>query len=196
MKARLSIFALACLAVTSNKLSAQTSGPVRFELGGGASFLTGNDRSYFKDGYNVLAGVAVQTPLPQLEVLGTAFYHGFGGKWKSDQVVVGAPDTLRLGDFSVLAGTIGARWRFIQPTSAARVRPYMTLGAGVYRIESEAELYGNRVNGADTKFGGTFGLGFDMPLGTSAAFVEARVHNVFTDAGSSRLYPVTVGFRF
>jgi hypothetical protein len=52
------------------------------------------------------------------------------------------------------------------------------------------------VNGSDTKFGGTFGLGLDAPLGSSAAFVEARVHNVFTDAGSSRLFPITVGFRW
>lgn len=190
------LLAAACLTLGASALHAQKPRPFQFELGGGASFLTGDDRNWWSDGYNVQAGVVIPTPLPQAAVLVTGFYHGFSGKNRSTQTYPGAPDTLFLGDFSVLAGTVGVRYRLTSPTSASRVLPYFTLGAGAYRIESKAVLYGNHVSGADTKFGGTLGLGLDFPLGATAAFLEARVHNVFTDAGSSKLYPLTFGFRF
>lgn len=177
-------------------LPAQVSRPFRFELGAGASFLAGDDRAWFHDGYNVQAGITIPTSLPQLTVLATGFYHSFSGKWKSDQVVAGAPDTLRLGDFSVLAATAGLQWRLNSQPTGSGISPYATLAGGAYRIESKAELYGNRVSGSDTKLGGTFGVGLSFPVGTTAGFVEARVHNVFTDPGSSRLYPITFGIRF
>lgn len=198
MSTRVAIIAVLGLLVTGARAaSAQAaSRPFTFELGGGASFLAGDDRAWFKDGYNAQAGVGIPTALPQLQLQGAVFYHAFGGKWKSDQVVVGAPDTLRLGDFSVLAATVGARWRMTNSTSTEAFRPYATVGAGAYRITSEAELYGRRVSGSDTKFGATFGLGMDISLFANALFVEARVHNVFSDVGSARLYPITLGFRF
>jgi opacity protein-like surface antigen len=197
MSRRHTFLTIACLLIAGARTTvAQTTRPFKIEVGGGATFLTGDDRTWFKDGYNVQAGVGIPGALPGLELLGTVFYHGIGGKWKSDQVVAGAPDTLRLGDFSVLAATAGARWHFLDLQSTMPVRPYATLGAGIYRIESKVELYGNPASGSATKFGATFGFGLDLPIATNALFIEARVHNVFTDAGSSRLYPVTVGFRF
>jgi hypothetical protein len=178
---------------------AQTTRPFSFELGGGASFLAGNDRTFYHDGYHVQAGISIPVSAVsrQLSLGANVFYNSFRGKGVSDQTVPGGPDTLRLGNFSVLAGTVSARWLFIDPTPVARgIAPYLTLGGGVYRIESEAELYGRHVSGSDTKPGATMGLGLAFPLAGTSAFVEARVHDVFTEGGSAKLYPLTFGIRF
>ena len=192
------LVAASCLALGfPRSVHGQIAHPLQFVLGGGASFLVGDDRKFYHDGYNVQAGFSMATPNPQLSVDATVFYHGFKGKGVSDQVVAGAPDTLRLGDFSVLAGTIGARWRLTDAArSASRLVPYLAFGGGVYRIESEAQLYGQHVSGADTRAGITTGLGLSFPLGASTGFVEARVHKVFVSGGSSNLYPLTFGVRF
>ena len=66
-------------------------------------------------------------------------------------IVTGAPDTLVVNDLSVLAATVNAQL-FTAP-AASQVRPYVLVGTGPYRVESEIEVYGQRRSGADTKLG-------------------------------------------
>jgi hypothetical protein len=75
-------------------------------------------------------------------------------------------------------------------------RPYVLFGPGLFRVEQEGVLYDQPVSGAQSRFGISAGGGVAFPVGPLAAFAEARVHNVFADGGSARLYPIVVGVQF
>ena len=171
----------------STPLVAQTSRPFQFGIGGGMTFVTGEDRDFYKDGFNVQGTVSVDVPSLQIAARFDLMYHRLAGK----EAAVG--DSLVLGDFSVLAGALSAVYAF---SPGASVRPFVSGGFGVYRSEAEAVLYGNPVSGSATDFGIVGGFGLQFTAGRVRPYVEARVHNIFGDGGSEQLYPITVGVFF
>lgn len=172
---------------------AQTPRPFRLGLAGGATFLGGEDRDFFHDGFHVAGSVRINVPAAQIGLRLEGAYSGIGGRNKSTQMTPGGPDTLLLGDFNVLSGTISASYDLAPPSPT---RPYLLVGGGIFRTEAEAVKYGQPVSGTATDFGLTAGLGLNFHLGGMAAFAEARVHNIFGDGGSARLYPLSVGVVF
>ena len=176
-----------------SRAQAQTPRPFRLAVSGGATLLAGEDRDFFRDGFNLAGSVRVNVPAAQIGLRFEAAYHGVGGRNKSDQTVPGGPDTLLLGDFSVLSATVAAAYDLVPPSPA---RPYLLVGGGLFRTEAHAVKYGQPVRGTATDFGVTAGVGVNFHLGTLSAFAEARVHNIFGDGGSARLYPVAVGVVF
>jgi hypothetical protein len=190
------LFALATGGVLgAATLSAQT--PVRpFTLGiaGGSTFVTGEDRDFYNPGYHVQGSVGVPIPGLSMALRVDAMYHHIGGRNRSTQTVAGAPDTLFIGDLSLLGFTANAQLYTGSPTSL--VRPYVIAGVGPYRIENKGVLYGQSVTASATKMGVTGGIGVTVNALVTRLFVEARVHNVFAEGGSARVYPLTVGFFF
>ena len=186
---------LALFAVGATPLAAQSvARPFTLGLSVGPTMVTGEDRDFYKLGYHLQGNVSVPLPAWSAAVRLEAMYHKLPGKHKSDQVVAGAPDTLFVNDLSVLAATVNAQL-FTAP-AASPVRPYVLVGTGPYRVESELEVYGQRRSGADTKLGVTGGAGLAFSLGATKAYAEIAVHNVFAEGGSARLYPLTIGFTF
>ena len=122
-----------------------------------------------------------------------AAYLGVPGRNKSTQTVPGAPDTLLIGDLSVFAGTLSAQ---IESSPSRAVRTYLTIGGGFYRLESKGVLYGQDVSASGTKAGVAGGVGVNFPVLGRRGFVEARVHNIFSDGTSARIYPLSVGILF
>jgi hypothetical protein len=163
---------------------AQTPRPFRLSLGGGMTFVTGEDRTYFSDGFNIAGAVRVNVPAAGIGLRFEVSYSDIGSK---DEMDMG--DTLVLGDFNVIGGTVSAMYNLGLP---APTRPYILFGGGMFRTEASATLYGTPRNGATTDFGVTAGLGMNFRAG----YIELRVHNIFGDGGSARLYPVTVGLIF
>lgn len=170
---------------------AQTPRPFRLGVSTGITFLSGEDRDFFRDGFNVQGLVTVNVPKLQIAVRGELTYNSIGGRNRSTQTMPGGPDTLRLGDFSVLGGTVSAVYHVSPPGRPARF--YILGGLGVFRTEAEATLYGQPVTGSETDLGLTGGFGLDFQLGGLRLFAETRLHNVFGDGGSGRLYPLIVG---
>ena len=176
-------------------LSAQS--PVRpFSLGiaGGPTFVTGEDRDFYKIGWHVQGSVGVPIPGWSMALRADAMYHRVPGRNRSTQTVAGAPDTLFIGDLSLLGFTANALLYTGSPTSL--VRPYIIAGFGPYRIENKAVLYGQAVTATATKMGVAGGIGISLNALVTRLYAEARVHNVFAEGGSARVYPLTVGFLF
>jgi hypothetical protein len=185
---------LLCAAAAARPAAAQSSRPFGFGVSAGPTFLTGADRAFYNMGYNGQLSVLVPIPAAGFTLRADAVYLGVPGRNKSTQTYPGGPDTLLVGDLSLFGGVVSA---VISPSAGSRaLQPYLNFGGGVYRVESEGVLYGQSVSGADTKFGVLGGVGVSFPLRKTRGFLEARVHNVFTDGGSSRVYPISVGLLF
>jgi hypothetical protein len=182
-------------AVSVGPLSAQTPlRPFTIGISGGATFVTGEDRDFYNTGYNAQGSIGIPLPGLSMALRIDAMYHKIPGQNRSTQTVAGAPDTLFIGDLSLLGFTANAQFYTGSPTSL--VRPYVIAGAGPYRIENKGVLYGQNVSASATKMGVTGGIGVTVNALATRLFAEARVHNVFADGGSARVYPLTVGFFF
>ena len=180
---------------TAAPLSAQM--PVRpFKLGlsAGPTFVTGEDRDFYGTGFHVQGSVAVPMPAWSMVLRADAMYHHIGGRNRSTQTFPGGPDTLLIGDLSLLGLTANAL--FYTGSATSLIRPYVLAGFGPYRIENKATLYGQPTTATATKMGVTGGLGMTVNALVTRLFVEARVHNVFADGGSARVYPITIGLFF
>lgn len=171
----------------SAPLAAQASRPLRFGVGGGMTFVTGEDRDVYKDGFNVQGTISLDIPSVQLAARFDLMYHRLSSKEQS------FGDSLVFGDFSVIAGALSAVYAF---SPGASVQPFVSGGFGLYRSEADAVLYGRPVSGSATDFGIVGGLGLQFTAGRVRPYVEARVHNIFGEGGSAQIYPVTVGLLF
>ena len=200
---RLLVTALA-VAAAAARLDAQTvtaapapipPRPYTFSVAGGTALVTGEDRDYYSPGFHLQGSVGVALPARyRLSLRADAMYERVPGRDRSTQRYPGGPDTLLIGDLSVLSGTVSAVYHVGGLQRA--VRPYVLLGPGLFRLEQEGVLYDQPVSGAESRFGVSAGGGVAFPVGPLAAFAEARVHNVFADGGSARLYPIVVGVQF
>jgi hypothetical protein len=181
-------------AAAPRSAAAQGHRPFDLALSGGPTFLTGADRGFYKVGYHGQISALVPIHAAGFTLRADAIYLDVPGRDRSTQTVAGAPDTLLIGDLNVFGGALSA---VVYPGSpSASVRPYLNVGGGLYRVESEGILYGQKVSGTETKFGVLGGVGVTFPVGRTRAFAEARVHNIFADGGSARIYPVSLGLIF
>ncbi len=117
-------------------LDAQTTRRVKFGVGGGVSFVTGEDRDFFNDGFNIQGSVIVNFPTQPVAARFDLTYQRLDGKGTG----TGAPDTLLIGNLTIFSGTLNA----VSYLASAQksVRPYLLGGLGIYRSEAEAVLFG------------------------------------------------------
>lgn len=186
---------LALLSVASSRnAEAQGHRPFDLALSGGPTFLTGADRGFYKVGFHGQISALVPIHAAGFTLRADAIYLDMPGRNRSTQTVPTGPDTLLIGDLNVFGGALSA---VVYPGSpSASVRPYLNVGGGLYRVQSEGVLYGQKVSGTDTKPGVVGGVGVSFPVGRTRAFAEARVHNIFADGGAARIYPVSLGLIF
>ena len=85
------------------------------------------------------------------------------------------------------------------------MRPYITASLGAFHVKGEADSSGVSVSNTQTRFGIDGGVGVKLGLGHAHGFVEARLENVYTEAGwnpavsslkNARFIPVTFGLSF
>lgn len=167
---------------------AQTARPLRVGVGGGMTFVTGEDRDFFKDGFNFQGRLQYNLPALPLGIRLDVMYHKLPSKDQS------SGDTLVVGDLDFIAGALNA----VYTLSAAQntLRPYITGGLGLYRAEAKGVLYGQDVSGSSTDFGITGGVGLSLRFSSLEAFAEARIHNIFSEGESAQMYPLVLGLMF
>jgi len=162
---------------------------VRVGFGGGVTVPVSDASDAFESGINGEAYVLVTLgSFPQLRFnLG---YQKFDLK--------SAVTTAESGSTKILSGVAGLSLDLIQ---SGPVRPYVTAGIGAFRVSSDFEGGGSAGDASSTEFGIDGGAGVAIRIGRLEGFVEARVQNVYTEAGltdvsSLRTVPVTFGILF
>lgn len=92
----------------------------------------------------------------------------------------------------LMFGTANAVLKF-RSSVAARLRPYVIGGIGVYSSKATGD---DAPEGSTTEAGINLGAGFDIKAGGAGLFVEGRWHNVFLEGDNLKFLPITLGVRF
>jgi hypothetical protein len=85
---------------------------------------------------------------------------------------------------SMLAGIVNGM--FALP--AAGLRPYLSAGVGAYNSKHDDQ--------SETDIGVNGGAGLQFGMFGMNAYLEGRLHNLFTEGASSRFIPISVGIMF
>jgi hypothetical protein len=178
---RKTLIGLATTAVmlTGVQLSAQSSKPVSLGIAAGAAIPVSTLSDSWSTGYNgtiVLGLSSVGSPLG-LRFEGS--YNKFIGR--NDNGVFNQPD------FTIIDGTANV----VYALPGVGITPYLIGGGGYYSLKKDLPNLSS-VN----KFGVNGGVGAMFPLSGFNTYVEARIHDVFTDVNSTWFIPVTFGIMF
>ncbi len=157
--------------------------PIAFGITAGATKAVGDGSDGINLGYH--AGALVQWNGPSLPVgiRGDVVYHRFSIK------DVDATS-------SITAGTVNLVYSFPMG-EGSQITPYVIGGVGYYHASFSCSSCGTGdTSSSDNKFGVNGGAGVTIPLSGFSTFIEARYHNVFTDGGSTKFIPISVGIMF
>lgn len=103
-------------------------------------------------------------------------------------------DSLTVGSFGAQAAIVSG---VLEPAShALPVRPFLSVGGGVYHMRSRGSQAGADASWATTSFAVVYGAGASFPLGRFRALVEGHAYNLYSGFSSLRVFPVTVGLQF
>jgi opacity protein-like surface antigen len=188
------VLALAGLAPAA---SAGTS-PLNLGFGGGITMPTNGTGDVLKNGFH-LRGLA-EFHIPELPF---ALRGALGYQKMNVQDALQAATATTNGESQILSGLAGVTFPLM---SSGPVRPYITASLGAFNIKGEAnDSTGVSVSNSKTHFGIDGGAGLKFAMGPTHGFVEARLENVYTEAGwnptasslkNARFIPVTFGFSF
>jgi opacity protein-like surface antigen len=171
--------------------SAAAALPVKIGFGGGTSVPVSDAKDAFKNGFHGQAMVMWNAPVLPLALRGSVGYTKLDLKSLAPGVE---------GNARILSGLANVSYGF----PVGPVKPYLIAGVGAFNLK--ADVAGVSAP-SETKFGIDGGAGVQFSLGGIAAFVEAKVQNIFTDQGLSTavgspqefktlLVPVTFGIFF
>ncbi|HEY4954189.1 MAG TPA: hypothetical protein VII02_04825, partial [Gemmatimonadaceae bacterium] len=90
-------------------------------------------------------------------------------------------------DYRIIDGTANV----VYALPGMGITPYLIGGVGYYSLKEDLPNFSS-VN----KFGVNGGVGAMFPLSGFNTYVEARIHDVFTDVNSTWFIPVTFGIMF
>jgi opacity protein-like surface antigen len=168
-----------------------SSRPVRIMLGGGATVPVGDFGKKYNDGYNLQGSLLFHFP-------------GFPVNLRTDVSYT----RLKLNDLlslysssysSASAELLGGLANLTVPLGVGPVRPYVMAGLGAFNVDP-AQVAAETVE-SSVSFAINGGVGVQLRLLGLEAFVETRVHNVFTDEGiidrkGIQMIPLTFGIIF
>jgi len=167
----------AAVMLTGVELSAQSMKPVTLGIAAGAAIPVGNFADRYNTGYNGTVALGLSSIGSPLGLRFEGSYNKFLGR---DDTGSNKPDR------RVVAGTAN----LVYSLPGQGVRPYLIGGGGYYGLKDEG------TNASVNKFGINGGIGAMFPLSGLNTYVEARIHDVFTDGSSTQFVPVTFGILF
>jgi len=176
---------------------ASASAPVTFGLGGGITMPTNGTGDVLKNGFHLRGLAEMHVPALPFGLRGALGYQKMNVK-----DALQAASGFTNGQSQILSGLAGMTLPLM---STGPIRPYITASLGAFHVKGEADSSGVSVSNTQTHFGIDGGAGMKFGLGRAHGFVEARLENVYTEAGwnpaatslkSARFIPVTFGFSF
>lgn len=157
--------------IVAAPMQAQWSPSVLVKLGLTAPI--GDPLENFKAGYHVGIGAEFSKPIAPIGLRLEADFHEM------------EHETLDT-DFRILAGIANLVF-----APSRRSGPYFLGGVGLYR-----GYYPDIEDSGETNVGINAGVGLTFGLTGFSTFVEARLHNVFSEGESQRIIPISFGVRF
>lgn len=157
-----------------------------FTLGisGGASIPIGDYGDVVNTGFTVAGHLGFQPDAVPFGLRVDGMYHRYS--FVNDNVD---------GSARIFGGTVNGMF-MSRGNSASTVRPYASLGVGLYNVGGSVEVGSVDVSDSETKFGLNGGVGLDFRLGTLGTFAEVRYHAIFTDESNTGIIPIVFGVRF
>ncbi len=200
MSTRVRLFLCAVSAVALTNVAAgqpadfgqgRSTRPVRIMLGGGATVPVGDFGKRYNHGYNLQGSLLFS-------------FAGFPINLRTDVSYT----RLKLNDLlslysssysSASAKLFGGLANLTVPLGVGPVRPYVMAGLGAFNVDP-AQVTTENVE-SSVSFAVNGGVGVHVRLFGLGAFVETRVHNVFTDEGiidrkGIQMIPLTLGVIF
>lgn len=183
---------LACLAPT-----ASAGSPITLGLGGGITMPTNDTGDVLKNGFHLRGLAEFHVPALPFGLRGALGYQKM-----NVQDALQAATSMTNGQSQILSGLAGVTFPLM---SSGPVRPYITASLGAFHVKGEADSSGVSVSNTETRFGIDGGAGLKFAMGPTHGFVEARLENVYTEAGwnpsvsslkNARFIPITFGFSF
>lgn len=165
----------AAVLLTGVQLSAQSMKPVTLGIAAGAAIPIGNLSDAFNTGYNGTIALGLSSVGSPLGLRFEGAYNKFLGRNANQP------------DRRIIAGTAN----LVYSLPGQGIRPYL-IGGGGYYSQKDDQANVSSVN----NFGINGGIGAMFPLSGFNAYVEARIHDVFTDVSSTQFIPVTFGILF
>lgn len=164
--------------LTGVELSAQSSKPVSLGIAAGAAIPISNLSDGFSTGYNGTVALGLSSVGSPLGLRFEGSYNKF----------IGRNDAFNSNpDYRIIDGTANV----VYALPGAGITPYLIGGGGYYSLKEDLPGLSS-IN----KFGINGGIGAMFPLSGFNTYVEARVHDVLTDNGSTWFVPVTFGIMF
>ena len=177
---------------------ASASGPLSFGLGGGVTMPTNGTGDVLKNGFHLRGLAEMHVPALPFGLRGALGYQKMDVK-----DALQAASGFTSGQSQILSGLAGVTVPFM---SSGPIRPYVTASLGAFNVKGQAnDSTGVSVSNSQTHFGIDGGAGVKFGMGHAHGFVEARLENVYTEAGwnpaaanlkNARFIPVTFGLSF
>lgn len=162
----------AAMVFVAPALHAQTS----LLFAAGATMPVGDFGDAVETGYHAIIGLGIKPPLAPIGARVEGMFN--------DNAFKGGADA----SFRILAATANVTYTAI-PTA------YVIGGLGMYNAKC-AGTCGVFGSASETDVGFNLGGGLNIPLTGLGVFVEARLHIVNSEGGSTKFLPITVGIKF
>jgi hypothetical protein len=175
----------AAVLLTGVQLSAQSMKPVTLGIAVGAAIPIGDFANAYNTGYNGTVGLGLSSVGSPVGLRFEGMYNKFLGR--NDIFFINGGPRANQPDSRVIAGTVN----LVYSLPGQGIRPYL-IGGGGYYSRKDDQANASSVN----NFGINGGIGAMFPLSGFNTYVEARVHNIFTDVSSTQFIPVTFGILF
>jgi hypothetical protein len=178
-----SFLAIALIAVGPFDAAAQSVlpfAPGRVSIAGGPTFALGDLGDVVDAGYHASLSAGVSVPLLPVGL-------------RIDGMFTQFPESDGDANFRVLSGSVNG----VVSIPSIGFSPYLIGGIGFYNSRFTADGEGPaRADGSTTDVGANAGVGLRVGLPGLALFGEMRLHNLFSDGGSTRFAPLSLGISF
>lgn len=165
--------------------AAQAQIATSFSIAAGATMPIGTTGDAFDMGYNAILGIGIKPPLAPVGVRIEGMYTQMMAK---DQGIFSGAD---IGT-RTLAGIANVT---ISGAGMAVPMGYIIGGLGLYNGScTGSDCLSSAESSTDMGF--NVGVGLNIPLTGFGTFVEARLHVVSTEGGSTKFIPITFGMKF
>jgi hypothetical protein len=166
-----------CVVLSSVSCAAVGERPINLNLAGGVALPLGSFGETASTGWHGLVGIGYSSRMQPIGLRLDAAHYRFEAE------AVGPTR-------GITSATLNLSYRL--PMTSSPLSPYLTAGAGAYRLECIGEPDCDN----DTKFGWNAGLGTKIAALRLKWFLESRFQAVNAESGNVRFVPVTLGLTF